>query len=639
MNQQQQDIFGLYDSVPYSTPASGRSPPSSRAYSQHTLNRQTSRHFENYEANPYNPVSQMPQSFQGNGRNGTSRFEGMNGTALQPPNSYTPTYDTNSWNNMGSGMQQTQSSMNGVGSQVPLGMSMAAATLGASNRMRPQTSRRPPLPAQWMDQPQAPTFDRNGPRQAYGGNPSQIYDSVSHTEGEDDGEGGEDLIPTAIVIKNIPFAVKKEQLTDIMSKNNLPLPYAFNYHFDTGVFRGLAFANFSNPEETRQVIQAMNHMEISGRKLRVEYKKMLPVRERERIEREKRERRGQLEEQHRPVSVMLHNQSSMSSLAPHVPSTSPSPSSQRAASTIMTDDVLGNELDMNDQVVLKYYSELVLFIADQSREVMVFPETLPPDHRRIIHTLAHSQGLEHKSRGQGEQRQVVLTKAKPTISPPLIPTPMGSLFGADYSRRGLNRAATTDFSSVSRGSNHDYHTLERQASFLGIPNSPSNGFGGRYVREAKSFADLRSHNGSPSLIGYPPMPSVPNYSEVGGMTNGQSGTPSLASTSSNNALTPDDLSTSFNNLGLGQYDRPVTTRSNGGRLNIDQDTHGSATGAIGSHRPSNGNYEDHSRNGGSLVPERQPRIPGYGAAPFSARGRQNGLSSRGDASSDTSGRF
>ena len=139
-------------------------------------------------------------------------------------------------------------------------------------------------------------------------------------------DGDDELIPTAIVIKNIPFAVKKEQLTDVMTNMGLPLPYAFNYHFDHGVFRGLAFANFTTPDETAQVIQAMNHYELHGRKLRVEYKKMLPQAERDRIEREKRERRGQLEEQHRPVpGSSLHNQQSMSSMSSQVHATSPSP--------------------------------------------------------------------------------------------------------------------------------------------------------------------------------------------------------------------------------------------------------------------------------------------------------------------------
>ena len=123
---------------------------------------------------------------------------------------------------------------------------------------------------------------------------------------------GNDLIPTAIVIKNIPFNVRKEMLTQIMSDLGLPQPYAFNYHFDNGIFRGLAFANFQSPLDTQTVIERLNGYEVQGRKLRVEYKKMLPEHERERIEREKREKRGQLEEQHQPMS--LHSQSSMHSL-------------------------------------------------------------------------------------------------------------------------------------------------------------------------------------------------------------------------------------------------------------------------------------------------------------------------------------
>lgn len=142
----------------------------------------------------------------------------------------------------------------------------------------------------------------------------------------------EELIPTAIVIKNIPFAVKKEQLVQLMTDLRLPLPYAFNYHFDNGVFRGLAFANFTTAEETAAVIESMNHFELNGRKLRVEYKKMLPLAERERIEREKRERRGQLEEQHRPLGGgNLQSQPSFGSLASHIPATSPSPVSDMRA--------------------------------------------------------------------------------------------------------------------------------------------------------------------------------------------------------------------------------------------------------------------------------------------------------------------
>src|SRR5438045_7812195 len=176
----------------------------------------------------------------------------------------------------------------------------------------------------WLDQssPMPPFAGYEGARM---GASQTRHDSLS--------ENDEELIHTAIVIKNIPFAVKKEQLVGLMTEIGLTLPYAFNYHFDNGVFRGLAFANFTSPDETATVIQYLNHYELQGRKLRVEYKKMLPLQERERIEREKRERRGQLEEQHRnPTTVNglgLHNQTSMSSISSIHLATSPSPGSMR----------------------------------------------------------------------------------------------------------------------------------------------------------------------------------------------------------------------------------------------------------------------------------------------------------------------
>lgn len=97
----------------------------------------------------------------------------------------------------------------------------------------------------------------------------------------------EDVIPTAIVIKNIPFAVPRETLLGVIESLGAPLPYAFNYHHDQGVFRGLAFANFRAPDEAAAVVAALNGYDVSGRKLKVEYKKVLQPGEKDRIEREK----------------------------------------------------------------------------------------------------------------------------------------------------------------------------------------------------------------------------------------------------------------------------------------------------------------------------------------------------------------
>ena len=73
--------------------------------------------------------------------------------------------------------------------------------------------------------------------------------------------GEADIIPTAIVIKNIPFNIKREQLLHLIRDMGIPVPYAFNYHFDQGIFRGLAFANFHSPSEANEVVAALNGLE------------------------------------------------------------------------------------------------------------------------------------------------------------------------------------------------------------------------------------------------------------------------------------------------------------------------------------------------------------------------------------------
>ncbi|KAJ8063455.1 hypothetical protein OCU04_007331 [Sclerotinia nivalis] len=56
----------------------------------------------------------------------------------------------------------------------------------------------------------------------------------------------------------------------------LPSPYAFNYHFDNGIFQGRVFAYFVKNSDTRQVIDAMHNLNLDGKSLRVEYKKYVP---------------------------------------------------------------------------------------------------------------------------------------------------------------------------------------------------------------------------------------------------------------------------------------------------------------------------------------------------------------------------
>ncbi|KAI8873423.1 hypothetical protein GQ42DRAFT_117962, partial [Ramicandelaber brevisporus] len=83
-------------------------------------------------------------------------------------------------------------------------------------------------------------------------------------------------INTAIVVKNIPFALQRDDLIHHIISLGLPSPVALNYHLDNGTFRGLCFANFRTPQETELVMSILNGHEIDGRRLRVEYKKIQP---------------------------------------------------------------------------------------------------------------------------------------------------------------------------------------------------------------------------------------------------------------------------------------------------------------------------------------------------------------------------
>ena len=636
----------------YYDQASSRSPGSHR-HQQQTLHRQPSRQFDAY--------GQMPST-------------------LYTPEDHASRYDTNRFDRMNATLQNGGYGYDLTGAQSwnpgAFGGVNAFNAFGATGRMKPNSRGRTGLPSvrlpsclqdvslcsiltseqTWLDQ-QIPPMPPLPNMNAFGGvGPSPLGGSQLRSE-TFLADPDEELIPTAIVIKNIPFAIKKEQLVDLMTQMNLPLPYAFNYHFDNGVFRGLAFANFTSAEETATVIDHLNHFELQGRKLRVEYKKMLPLQERERIEREKRERRGQLEEQHRPMGTpALHSQPSMSSLSSHIPATSPSPVSARNAKPGKHSNrsryqsnakTYNKDVDLNDPQTLQFYSELLLFRDDHSREALIFPSNLSPQQRRIVHTLAHHMQLAHVSRGNGDQRQVHVFRANPgsNISPPIPQLP--GLHG-DASRRVLNRAATTDFSEARGSDPGAYNTLRGQQStgFLGIPDSP-NGFGAQQnLRAAKSFADLRSYTPSPvpSSASYPPVPHPnPNIARYDyGPGSASSMTPTLTPTASGSALGQHrDEGLLVNGLGglsLGGSNLGPTggsPRRLRGMFSWDQESSGPPTGPIGSNRNLNNlnnsmnNVEEQSRDRAQNLPTRQPRGPAVERGPGFSRGRQNGHQQRG----------
>ncbi|KAG0155561.1 hypothetical protein PDIDSM_2732 [Penicillium digitatum] len=573
---------------------SARSPGSQRH--QQPLHRQPSRQFDAYGPMPTNMYEQDQMRYE------SARLERLN-PSLQ--NNYG--YDisgSQTWNPNGFANAQT---LGGIRS--------------ASASLKPNSRGRAGLPTTWLDQ------QPNMPQAFSNLGPGPIQSSAMRPEASASSADDDELIPTAIVIKNIPFAVKKEQLVQLMTELNLPLPYAFNYHFDNGVFRGLAFANFTSAEETATVIEVLNHFELQGRKLRVEYKKMLPLQERERIEREKRERRGQLEEQHRPMGggPQLQTQSSMSSLTSHIPATSPSPVSQRGQKI---------DVDLNDTQTLSYYSQLLLFKEDNVRDSVIFPHNLTPSQRRTVHTLAHNMGLGHASRGSGEQRQVQVFKiaAGANVSPPASSIPPSGQ--SDNGRRGLNRAATIDFSEARQEAGPGaFNTLRGQNSgFLGVMDSPGNFANGQNLRAAKSFADLRSYTPSP----VPSSASFPAALQSNGARLQYEGAPTA--TSNTPTLTPAQSGSSLGmqrddnllvnslgglSLGTGIGGPNSSPRRLRGMFSWEQDSQQSNAGAIGSNRGMGMGYDGQQER----MPVRQPRGP----TPDKGTGfrRQNGHQARG----------
>ncbi|KAF2841552.1 hypothetical protein M501DRAFT_929146 [Patellaria atrata CBS 101060] len=600
----------------YDNPSS-RSPGSHR-HQPNTLHRQPSRQFDAY--------GQLP-------------------SGLYTAEDHAARYDAPRYNDR---MNTLHSNYNGASYDMgpssawnssAFGQNHTLSAIGGPSRMKPQTrGGRSALPTTWLNQPSQNLPSMN----AFSGLGSAALGGPPLRPETLEPEMDEELIPTAIVIKNIPFAVKKEQLVQMMTDLGLPLPYAFNYHFDNGVFRGLAFANFTTADETALVIGAMNHLELQGRKLRVEYKKMLPQAERERIEREKRERRGQLEEQHRPMGAsQLQNQTSMSSLTSHIPANSPSPVSARGKlgtlhSPLPLLDTSDNliDFDLNDPQHLQYYSQLLLFKEDGSRESHSFPPNLSPTQRRVVHTLAHYMGLAHVSKGNGDQRQVHIFRAQPVqsnMSPPISQMPTSHL--QESQRRGLSRAATTDFSDV-RGSENFYGALGRQGSGLlggNFPDSPGGLTAAPNLRAAKSYADLRSYTPSPvpSTASFPATLNT-NFARYNNDYNHGNTGINQNTTPTGSAMAHREESLLVSGLGGmslgGAFGQNGSPRGLRGMVSWDREV----PGPIGGHRSfSTNNYDDQSRDRGSALPSRQPRGPAPERGTGFSRGRPNGHHNRG----------
>ena len=210
----------------------------------------------------------------------------------------------------------------------------------------------------------------------------------------------------------------------------------------------MAFANFRQAADADAVVAALNGFDVQGRKLRVEYKKVLQAGEKERIEREKAIRRMksmQLEKEQQALAVQAttpYDEYGQPLPTPFTPQRSFSASSvyqsQQAFSPStalppmptpqpfnISTPPLGQpvtpgglktpsaELDLNDPATLEIYSRILLFKDDPMRDELAFSRTLSPKQRRVVHLVAQKLGVYHYSVGEGEERYAVVTRIDP----------------------------------------------------------------------------------------------------------------------------------------------------------------------------------------------------------------------------------
>ncbi|KJA27300.1 hypothetical protein HYPSUDRAFT_131569 [Hypholoma sublateritium FD-334 SS-4] len=413
---------------------------------------------------------------------------------------------------------------------------------------KPKPAARGALPTQWLDSNSSDSRSlsphNNSDFSSAGGSPPLAH--LNPPANPDD-----EVIPTAIVIKNIPFNVKRETLLDIIASLSIPTPYAFNYHLDQqGSFRGLAFANFRQSVDADAVVAALNGFDVQGRKLRVEYKKVLQAGEKERIEREKairRMRSMQLEKEQTNVNQLYEDypsaisstfspQRSFSSSsayqqqpqysppglsamptptyslplssAPAAPSHPPPP-----ATPSISEKSISSELDLNDPSTLEIYSRILLFKDDRMRDELAFARSLTPKQRRVVHLIAQKLGVYHYSVGEGEDRYAVVTRIDPQRAQPRQPHTLSRAPSAYLSPI----SPTTTMNSLRvKKSMPDMKTLHQQAPRL--TSRPSNGniregyatIGSPSRRVSAGIGSFFSNGSSPfGGSSIPPVPSLP----------------------------------------------------------------------------------------------------------------------------------
>lgn len=155
----------------------------------------------------------------------------------------------------------------------------------------------------------------------------------------------------------------------------LPQPYALNYHFENGAFRGLAFANFRSAQEADAVVNGLEAHDVMGRKIKVEYKKVLPPEEAARKEAERR--------------------ASILALEDRVP-----------------------EFDLSDPATRQLYEKMVHFRDDKTRHELIFAKTITGPERKLVRAIGQRLGFFYRTEDNGEERFFKVPRSRPVPAGP-----------------------------------------------------------------------------------------------------------------------------------------------------------------------------------------------------------------------------
>mmetsp|Transcript_41504 Transcript_41504/g.104680 ORF Transcript_41504/g.104680 Transcript_41504/m.104680 type:complete len:697 (+) Transcript_41504:143-2233(+) len=103
--------------------------------------------------------------------------------------------------------------------------------------------------------------------------PTTLTTVTSSSSSATGGSGATPQANPTLVLKNLPFDLKAEALLGVLHGLACP-PENVALHYDSnGSFRGMAFVRYRNMSEAAEVHRVLNGLDISGRQVRIEYKR------------------------------------------------------------------------------------------------------------------------------------------------------------------------------------------------------------------------------------------------------------------------------------------------------------------------------------------------------------------------------